>query len=154
MQCLLPRRWTPCGGTLYERTLIHARLGPRVPFFLLLTSYRTMSKKKREKKWKTKILWAKQTSILAPYPQPLGCFSHMIACRSSSEYTRKMSLISIFNKTSPRTHTELEFDVLDVHKKLVKYVVHLSKRKNWKRNIFLHTRCPNSNRRVFGFNEL
>jgi hypothetical protein len=29
-----------------------------------------------------------------------------------------------------RAHTESEFDMLGVHKKLVKYVVHLSKRKN------------------------
>jgi hypothetical protein len=28
--------------------------------------------KKSEKKWKTKILWAKQTSFLAPYPSALG----------------------------------------------------------------------------------
>jgi hypothetical protein len=53
----------------------------------------------------------------------------MVACRSSSENTGKMSLIPVFNKTSPRAHTELELDVLGVHKKLVKYVVHLSKRK-------------------------
>jgi hypothetical protein len=35
-----------------------------------------------------------------------------------------MSLIPVFNKTSPRAHTELELDVLGVHRKLVKYVVH------------------------------
>jgi hypothetical protein len=62
--------------------------------------------------------------------QPLGNFSHMAACRSSSENTRKLRLIPIFNKTSPRAHTELVLDVLGVHGKLVKYVVHLSKRKN------------------------
>jgi hypothetical protein len=62
--------------------------------------------------------------------QPVGSFSHMVACRSSSENTRKMSLILVFNKTSPQAHTESELDVLGVHGKLVKYVVHLSKRKN------------------------
>jgi hypothetical protein len=36
----------------------------------------------------------------------------MAACRSSSENTRKMSLISFFNKTSPWAHTESELDVL------------------------------------------
>jgi hypothetical protein len=36
----------------------------------------------------------------------------MAACRSSSENTRKMSLIPVFNKNSPRAHTESEFDVL------------------------------------------
>jgi hypothetical protein len=65
-----------------------------------------------------------------PALQPLGSFSHMAACRSSSENTGKMSLILVFNKNSPRAHTESELDVLGVHGKLVKYVVHSSKRKN------------------------
>jgi hypothetical protein len=50
----------------------------------------------------------------------------MVACRSSSENRGKMNLIPIFNKTSPRAHTEWEFGVLG---KFVKYVVHSSKRK-------------------------
>jgi hypothetical protein len=54
----------------------------------------------------------------------------MAAYRSSLENTRKMSLIPVFNKNSPRAHMELELDVLGVHRKLVKYVVHSSKRKN------------------------
>jgi hypothetical protein len=41
-----------------------------------------------------------------------------------------MSLIPVFNKTLPQAHTESKLDVLGVHKKLVKYVVHWSKRKN------------------------
>jgi hypothetical protein len=53
----------------------------------------------------------------------------MVACRSSSKNTGKMSLIPIFNKKSPQVCTELEFDMLGVHRKLMKYVVHLSKRK-------------------------
>jgi hypothetical protein len=53
----------------------------------------------------------------------------MAACRSSLENTGKMSLIPVFNKNFPRAHTELELGVLGVHRKLVKYVVHLSKRK-------------------------
>jgi hypothetical protein len=61
---------------------------------------------------------------------PLGSFSHMAACRSSLENTRKMSLILVFNKKFPRAHTESELGLLCVHKKLVKYVVHSSKRKN------------------------
>jgi hypothetical protein len=80
-----------------------------------------------------------------PALQPLGSFSHMAACRSSLESTGKMSLISVFNKNSPRAHTESELDVLDVHGKLVKYVVHSSNRKNLKKIIFLHTSCPNNN---------
>jgi hypothetical protein len=39
-------------------------------------------------------------------------------------------LILFFNKNLPWAHTESELDVLGVHRKLVKYVVHLSKRKN------------------------
>jgi hypothetical protein len=62
--------------------------------------------------------------------QPLGSFNHMATCRISLENTGKMNLIRVFNKNSPRAHTESEFDVLallGVHGKLVKYVVHLSK---------------------------
>jgi hypothetical protein len=36
----------------------------------------------------------------------------MASCRSSSKNTGKMSLIPIFNKNSPRAHTESELDVL------------------------------------------
>jgi hypothetical protein len=56
----------------------------------------------------------------------------MAACRSPSENTRKMNLIPVFNKNSTRIHTESELDVLGIPEKLVKYVVHLSKRKKWK----------------------
>jgi hypothetical protein len=38
---------------------------------------------------------------------------------------------------------ESEFDVLDIAKKLVKYVVHMSRRRKKIRNISLLTRCPN-----------
>jgi hypothetical protein len=69
----------------------------------------------------------------------------MAAWRSSSKNIGKMSLIPVLNKNSPHAHTKSELDVLGVHGKLVKYVVHLSKRKNWKKMIFLHTSCPNSN---------
>jgi hypothetical protein len=111
------------------------------------------AKKKSEKKWKTKILWAKKTFFENPTVQPLGSFSHMAACSSSLENTWKMSLILVFNKNSPRVHMESELGVLGVHGKLVKYVVHSSKRKKWKRYIFLHKSCPNSNRPVFGLKE-
>jgi hypothetical protein len=60
---------------------------------------------------------------------PLGSFSHIVACRSSSKNTGKMNLILVLNKTSPRTHTQLELDMLGVPGKLVKYVVHSSKSK-------------------------
>jgi hypothetical protein len=49
----------------------------------------------------------------------------MAACRSSLKNTGKMSLIPVFNKNLPRAHTESELDMLGVHRKLVKYVVHL-----------------------------
>jgi hypothetical protein len=54
----------------------------------------------------------------------------MAACRSSSKNTGKMNSKPDFNKNSPRAHTESELDVLGVHGKLLKYVVHSSKRKN------------------------
>jgi hypothetical protein len=85
--------------------------------------------------------------------QPLGSLSHMVVCRSSSKNTGKMSLIPAFNKNSPRAHMESKLDVLDVHGKLVKYVVHSSKRKIDQKNIFLHRSCPNSNRPVFDLKE-
>jgi hypothetical protein len=75
-------------------------------------------------------LWAKQTFSFDPAFQSLGSFSDMVACRSSLEDTRKMNLIPILNKTSPRAHTESEFDIFGVNGKLVKYVVHSFKRKN------------------------
>jgi hypothetical protein len=42
----------------------------------------------------------------------------------------KLNIILVLNKTSPWAHMELELDVLGVSGKLVKYVVHLFKRKN------------------------
>jgi hypothetical protein len=47
-----------------------------------------------------------------------------------------MNLIPVFNKNSPQAHTELELDVFGVHGKLVKYVVHLFKRKFRKKKNF------------------
>jgi hypothetical protein len=47
-----------------------------------------------------------------------------------------MSLILVFNKNLPWAHTESELGVFGVHRKLVKYVVHLSKRINFKKIIF------------------
>jgi hypothetical protein len=41
-----------------------------------------------------------------------------------------MNLIPVFKKNLPWAHMELEFDVLGVYVKFVKYVVHSSKRKN------------------------
>jgi hypothetical protein len=54
----------------------------------------------------------------------------MAACRSSSKNIGIMNLILVLNKNSPQAHMELELDVLGVYRKLVKYVVHSSKRKN------------------------
>jgi hypothetical protein len=47
-----------------------------------------------------------------------------------------MSLILVFNKNSPRAHIESELSLLGVHGKLVKYVVHSSKRKIEKKIFF------------------
>jgi hypothetical protein len=97
---------------------------------LKVTSCRTMSKKKVKKSEKPRFYGQNKLFFENPAFQPLGNFSHMVACRSPLENTLKMSLILVFNKDSPRAHTESELGVLGVHGKLVKYVVHLSKRKN------------------------
>jgi hypothetical protein len=54
----------------------------------------------------------------------------------------KMSLILVFNKNLPRAHTKLELDMLGVHGKLVKYVVHPSKRKKLGKNYFSSHKLP------------
>ena len=70
------------------------------------------------------------------------------------KYKKKMNLIHVLNKTSPRAHTELELDVLGVPGKLVNYVVHLSKRKKIEKHIFfLYISFLNINRPVFGLKE-
>jgi hypothetical protein len=116
-----------------------------------------MQNHEQKKKWKKseKPRFYGQNKIFFENPalEPLGSFNHMVACRSSLENIWKMSLILAFNKNSPRAHTESELGVLGVHGKLVKYVVHLFKRKYWKKFIFLHTSCPNSNRPIFGLKE-
>jgi hypothetical protein len=86
---------------------------------------------KKEVKRSEKPRFYGQNKLFFEHPafQPLGNFNHMAACRSSLENTGKWSFIPVFNKNSPQVHTELEFDVLGVHGKLVKYVVHFSKRK-------------------------
>jgi hypothetical protein len=88
--------------------------------------------KKQVKKTEKPSLYG-QNELFFEHPalQPFSSCNHMAARRSSLENTRKMSLIPVFNKqNSPRAHTESELDVLGVHGKLAKYVVHSSKRKN------------------------
>jgi hypothetical protein len=48
----------------------------------------------------------------------------------------KNELNTHFQKKSPRAHTESELDMLGIHEKLMKYVVHLSKRENLKHLFF------------------
>jgi hypothetical protein len=68
------------------------------------------------------------------------------AYRSSSKNTRKINLIPVLNKTSPWAHMELEFDVLGVPGKLVKYVIHSFKKKiKLKKTIFPYTSYSNYN---------
>jgi hypothetical protein len=86
-------------------------------------------KKKVKKSEKPRFYGQNKLFFENPALQPLGSFSHVAACRSSLENTGKMSLILVFNKNSPRAHTESELVVLGVHGKLVKYVVQFSKRK-------------------------
>ena len=60
-----------------------------------------------------------------------------------------MNLIPVFKTNLLWAHMELELDVLGVQRKLVKYVVNSFKRENWKKFIYLHTSCPNSNQPIF-----
>jgi hypothetical protein len=77
----------------------------------------------------------------------------MATCRSSSKNTRKkMNLRPILDKNSPWAHTESKLDVLGVAKKLVKYVVHLSKRIFLRKNHLL-IGCPKNKPLVFGLRE-
>ena len=65
-----------------------------------------------------------------------------------------MNLQPILNQNSPLTHMESEFDLLGVAKNiLVKYVIHMSKRKKLQENIYLFRGRPNSKRLVFGLEE-
>jgi hypothetical protein len=55
-----------------------------IVFTLKVTSYKTMSKKKSEKKVKNEDFMGKTNYFLRTLPlQPLGSFSHMAACRNS-----------------------------------------------------------------------
>jgi hypothetical protein len=60
---------------------------------------------------------------------PFNPWAVSATCRSSLENTLKMNLKSILYIYSPWAHTELELDVLGILGKLVKYVLHLFKRK-------------------------
>jgi hypothetical protein len=79
----------------------------------------------------------------------------MAACNSSLENTGKMNLIPILNKTPPWVHTELELDVFGDLGKLVKYVLHSSKRKNWKKSFFFTQAAQTAicNWPIFGLKE-
>jgi hypothetical protein len=59
---------------------------------------------------------------------PFSPWAVSATCNSYPENTGKMSLIPVFNKNSPRAHTDSELDVLGVPGKRVKYVVHSSKK--------------------------
>jgi hypothetical protein len=60
----------------------------------------------------------------------LGSFSYVAAYRSSPKTRGKMNLQPILDKNLPQAYMELEFDKLGIAIKLLKYLVHLSKRKN------------------------
>jgi hypothetical protein len=77
----------------------------------------------------------------------------MAACRIYVENIWKMSLVLLLNRNLLEAHTESKLGVLVVHGKLVKYVVHLSKRENWKKGKILHRSCPNSSPLVSGMKE-
>jgi hypothetical protein len=126
--------------TLEKNKKLHIQI---VAVTLKVTSCKTMSKKKKWKKSEKPRFYGQNKLFFEnPAFQPLGSFSHMAACRCSFENTWKMSLILVFNKNLPRAHTKLELGVLGVHGKLVKYVVHSSKRKKLKKNYFSSHKLP------------
>ena len=100
------------------------------------------AQKTKWKKWKPKILQAKQDSISTLPFSPWAVLATWLHVGSPSENTGEMSLIPVLNKNSPRAHTESELDVFGVHRKLVKYVVHLSKRKKTLKYIFSSHKLP------------
>jgi hypothetical protein len=61
----------------------------------------------------------------------------MAACRSFSKNIGKINMQPILNKNSPRARMELGFDVLDVAKKLLNYIVH-SLKKNSSKKLSFH----------------
>jgi hypothetical protein len=61
-----------------------------------------------------------------------------------------MNLQPILNKKSRWAHMELELDVLGVVRKLVQYVVYMSKMKYLKKSVFLLASYPNSKLPIFG----
>jgi hypothetical protein len=70
---------------LEKNQKIHIQI---VAVILQVTSCRTMSKKKSEKKVKNQDFLGKNKLFFElPALQPLGSFSHMAACRSSLENT-------------------------------------------------------------------
>jgi hypothetical protein len=74
---------------------------------LKVTLCRTMSQKKSEKSEKPRFNGQNKLFFEHHVLQPLGSFSHIATCRSSSENRGKMSLIPIFNKNSPWAHMEM-----------------------------------------------
>jgi hypothetical protein len=64
-------------------------------------------------------------------------FNSALLCRTCYQAT-----VPVLNKKSPLAHMESELDVLGIHEKLVKYVVHLSKIKNKKNKNLSSRKLP------------
>jgi hypothetical protein len=83
------------------------------------------------KKVKIQDSMGKINFFLSTCPSALGAVSATwLHVGVPQKIQEKMNLIPVINKTSPRVHTEWELGVLGDPGKLVKYVVHSSKRKN------------------------
>jgi hypothetical protein len=96
----------------------------------------------------------KTNFFLSPLPfSPWAVLATWLHVGAPHKIQEKMNLIPVFNKNLLPAHTKSEFDVLGIHRKLVKYVVHLSKRKIERKKKILHTSCPKSNRPVFGLKD-
>jgi hypothetical protein len=90
------------------------------------------AKTKIEKKWKLEILWTKQACFFGTMPfNPWAVLATWLHVGTPKKNIGRMNLQPVLNKNSPGAHMELKFDMFGVAKKLVKYVVHLSKRKKY-----------------------
>jgi hypothetical protein len=89
-----------------------------------------MSKKRKRKKVKNQDSMGKTIFFFSTLPfNPWAVLATWLHVGAPQKIQEEMNLKPVLNKTSPQAHTELELDILGVPRKLVKYVVQLSKRK-------------------------
>jgi hypothetical protein len=86
-----------------------------------MTSYKTKGKNKNWRRSENpRFNGQKKPLPFSPWVI-LATWLHIVAYRSPSKNIGKWNLQPILNKNSPWAHMELELDMLDVARKLVKY---------------------------------